>query len=230
MTFPRLLRYLSAQNPEPVFDLYAAANPQVSVIMATYDRGAYLHRSIDSFLRQTYRDAELIVVDDGSHDDTFLLVKAYQEQHPGIRYLRHTNRKAPLTKNAGIQAAVGRYLAFLDSDDEYKPDYLQVRMEYMLAHPQTDLIEGGAIIIGDEWVKDKNDLSRRIHLSCCHIGATFFGKAHVFNILGGFDKHIRYSEDGSFWERAERQFTVEKIDHPGYVYYRDTPGSVCNEV
>ena len=211
-----------------MFELYDAANPQVSVILTTYNRSAYLHRSIDSFLQQTYRDAELIIVDDGSGDDTFQLVLKYQERYQQIRYLRHTNRKASLSKNAGIHAAAGKYLAFLDSDDAYLPDYLAVRIAYLQAHPDIDLIEGGALIVGDEWVKHKNDLTQKVHLSNCHIGATFFGKASVFHDLGGFDKHIQYSEDGCFWEKAEKVCKVAKIDHQGYVYYRDTPGSVCN--
>jgi glycosyltransferase involved in cell wall biosynthesis len=211
-------------------EIFNGANPCVSVILATFNRAAYLTRSINSVLNQTYKDYELIIVDDGSDDDTFSIVNDLVQKHENIRYLKHSNRKLSLTKNAGVQAAAGRYIAFIDSDDEYKPDYLEKRVSFMKAHENIDLIEGGAIIIGNEYVKDRNDLSKEIHLSECVIGPTFFGKKEVFVALGGFDKNILYSEDGNFWERAEKLFSVKKVEEPLYIYYRDTPGSICNSI
>lgn len=213
-----------------MLDLYPSANPLISVIMATYNRVEYFNRSIPSFINQTYKNCELIVVDDGSEDDTFRVVCDYMKEHTNIRYLRHTNRKLSLTKNAGIKAAAGKFIAFLDSDDEYKPDYLEKRIQFMEANETVDLIEGGAIIIGDPYVKDKLDMSKRIHLSECTIGPTIFGKTEAFVKLEGFDKNIFYSEDSYFWEKAQLLVTVKKIDHPGYIYYRDTAGSITNTV
>lgn len=198
--------------------------------MATYNRENFLQRSISSFLNQAYKNCELIVVDDGSKDNTFSIVNNFMTQHENIRYVKHTNRKLSLSKNAGIKAAAGTYIAFLDSDDEYKPDYLEKRIEFMEANKNVDLIEGGAIIIGDPYVKDKNDLSKKIHLSDCIIGATFFGRSGVFTQLDGFNKRIPYSEDSDFWERAKEKFTVKKINHPGYIYYRDTTDGICNTI
>jgi glycosyltransferase involved in cell wall biosynthesis len=213
-----------------MLNVYRSENPYVSVIMPAYNRSNYLGRSISSFINQTYQNCELIVVDDGSNDNTFQVVSEYMNLHDNIRFLRHSNRKASLSKNAGIQAATGKFIAFLDSDDEYKPDYLEKRVQFMDANPAVDLIEGGAIVVGDEYLKDKFDLSRKIHFSACHIGATFFGKAEVFIALAGFDKDIFYSEDSTFWEKAEMMFNVTKVAWPGYVYYRDTPLSICTSV
>jgi len=213
-----------------MLELYSFQNPIVSVIMATYNRAGYLSRSISSFLNQTFKNAELIIIDDGSDDDTFNVVNEFLKTRENIRYLKHSNRKLSLSKNAGIAIAAGKYIAFLDSDDEYKADYLEKRVRFMETNQSVDLIEGGAIIIGDPFVKDKNDLSKKIHLYDCHIGPTFFGKSEVFMKLGGFDKDIVYSEDSVFWEKAEKVFTVKKIDVSGYLYYRDTPGSICNTV
>lgn len=200
------------------------------MILPTYDRLDFLPRSIDSFLKQTYKKAELLVVDDGSADATFDLVRSYMDSHENIRYMRHTNRKLSLTKNAGITAAAGEYIGFLDSDDAYKPDYLQKRMEYMEAHPEIDLIEGGAIVVGDPYVKDKDDTSKMVHLSKCRIGATFFGKAVVFREAGGFNKADLYAEDSRFWEKVESRFNVAHIDHPAYIYYRLHPDSLSKSV
>lgn len=213
-----------------MLQLYRSANPTVSVIMATYNRAALLHRSISSFNNQTYKDAELLVVDDGSDDRSFDLVNSFMMEHENIRYIKHQNRKLSLSKNVGIMAAAGNYIAFLDSDDEYKPNYLQTRVQYMFENPNIDLLQGGAEIIGNPFVKDKNDLSKEIHLSECTIGPTIFGKKEVFLSLNGFDKNIFYSEDSEFWERAQKQFTVTKVDLPGYIYYRDTADSICNNI
>lgn len=213
-----------------MIEVYKSDTPLVSIIMATYNRVEYLHRSIDSFFNQTYKNAELIVVDDGSIDDTFSMVNNYIEKHNNIRYIKHSNRKLSLTKNVGITVAVGKYIGFLDSDDEYKANYIQDRVDYLEANTEIDLLEGGVIIIGDAYVKDKNDLSKKIHLSQCHIGATFFGKAEVFKHLEGFNKKIYYSEDSEFWEKATLHYTVKKIDFPGYVYYRDSPDAICNTI
>lgn len=210
-----------------MINVYRSDNPCVSVIMPTYNRSAYLRRSIPSFIQQTYQNCELIVVDDGSNDNTYGVLNEYMNGHDNIRFLRHSNRKLSLSKNAGIKAATGKYIAFLDSDDEYKPDYLEKRVQFMETNPSIDLIQGGAIVIGDEYVKDKFDLSKKIHLSACSIGATFFGKAEVFLSLAGFDKNTFYSEDSTFWEKAEKIFNVIRVGWPGYIYYRDTPQSIC---
>lgn len=196
--------------------------------MATFNRAGYLDRSIGSFLNQTFNYAELIVVDDGSDDNTFEVVNNFIKRTPLIRYLKHSNRKLSLSRNAGIVASAGKYVAFLDSDDEYKPDYLEKRFQFMESHPELDMIEGGIIVVGDPFVRDKHNSGKSIHLSECHIGGTFFGKRNVFTELGGFDKEITYSEDSAFWEKAEKIFHVKKFDHPGYIYYRNTPGSICN--
>lgn len=211
-------------------DLYFKNNPLVTVIMATFNRAAYLDRSISSFLRQTFSDAELLIVDDGSVDESLDIIRHFMQDHDNIRYIRHSNRRLSLSKNAGIQAAAGKYIAFLDSDDEYLPDYLERRTAFMEANPAIDIMEGGAIIKGDPYVKDKNDLSKKIHLSECHIGPTFFGKTSLFLQLGGFDKEIFYSEDSHFMERALEVANVFIFDHPGYIYYRDTPGGICNSI
>ncbi len=174
-----------------MFDIYQSANPCVSVIMATYNRSEYLSRSISSFINQIYTNCELVVVDDGSEDNTFEIVNDYMKEYENIRYLKHSNKKLALSKNLGIKAAAGKYIAFLDSDDKYRPDYLERRVEFMQANESVALIEGGAIIIGDPYVKDKDDLSRRIHLSECLIGATFFGKAEVFTEIVCFGKKLK---------------------------------------
>ncbi|MEK7432819.1 MAG: glycosyltransferase family A protein [Cyanobacteriota bacterium] len=198
--------------------------------MTTYNRGNYLNRCIDSVLAQSFKDFELIIVDDGSNDNSFEIVKKYINNNENIRYIYHSNRKVSLSKNVGINSACGKYIAFIDSDDEYKNDYLLKRVEYMLENPDIDLIDGGSIVIGDPYVTDKNNLTQKIHIHECFLGATIFAKKDVFLSLGGFDKSLSYAEDSAFMEKAKITYNVEKLNYPSYVYYRDTPDSITNTI
>lgn len=102
--------------------------PTVSVVIPTYDRAELLSRAVDSVLDQTYDDFELLVVDDGSTDDTEAVVTGYDDDR--VRYLAHeTNRGANPARNTGIEAADGEYVAFLDSDDEWRPRKLEAQLE-----------------------------------------------------------------------------------------------------
>jgi glycosyltransferase involved in cell wall biosynthesis len=209
--------------------IYVEYEPIVSVILDTYNRAGYIERAIRSVLNQTFKKWELIIVDDGSIDNTFNIVDSYIRKNENIRYIRHTNRKTPLTVNAGMQASCGEFISFLASDDEYKPEYLKQRTDFMYAHPEIDFIHGGVEIIGRPYVKDKNDLSKEIHLSECAIGGTFFGKRNVFFELEGF-KNLIYSDDSDFLERVQKKFNIAMVDFPTYVYYRDTPDSICSTI
>jgi glycosyltransferase involved in cell wall biosynthesis len=102
--------------------------PAVSIIIPTYNRRYVLSRAIESALKQTYRDFELIVVDDASNDDTKALVEEYHDER--ILYSRHEiNRGAPAARNTGLRIARGEYIAFLDSDNEWLPPRLEKQIE-----------------------------------------------------------------------------------------------------
>jgi glycosyltransferase involved in cell wall biosynthesis len=201
--------------------------PEVSVILSVFNREQYLKRCIDSLLRQSFKNWELIAIDDGSEDNTFEMLKEYQLFHQGIQIIRHKNMKLPLSRNKGIFASRSKYITFLDSDDEYTKDHLLKRVEYLNNHPEVDMIRGGVHIIGNEYVRDKDNPLKLIHLSECCIGATFFGRRNVFLTLNGF-QNLNYSEDSDFLERAEKCFKVEKVDFNTYKYYREVPDSITN--
>lgn len=201
--------------------------PEVSVILTVYNRAQYLNRCIDSLLGQSYKNWELLAIDDGSEDNSFEVLKDYQVNYPGIHIIRHKNMKLPLSRNKGIVTSIGKYITFLDSDDEYAEDHLLMRVNYLNNHPEVDLIRGGVDIIGNEYVRDKNNPLKLIHLSECTVGATFFGRRYVFIMLNGF-RNLEYSEDSDFMERAEKCFHIEKVDFNTYKYYREAPDSITN--
>ena len=209
--------------------VYKTLKPLMSVVMPTFNRASYLRRSINSVLKQSFTDWELLIVDDGSSDGTFNIVNEYISRFENIRYLKHSNRKQALSTNVGVLASCGEYLAFIGSDDEYKPDHLKLRVEFMKKNPAIDFIYGGIEIIGSPYVKDKNDLTKKIHLSQCAIGGTFFGKRKIFLELGGF-RDLYYSDDSDFFERVQKEFQIAQVDFPTYIYYRDTPDSICTTI
>jgi glycosyltransferase involved in cell wall biosynthesis len=209
--------------------LYKSFVPAVSVILPTYNRSELLVNAIDSVIRQTISNWELVIVDDGSSDDSFEKVRSCQEDYENIRYIRHSNRKLPLSLNTGLLCSSGKYITFLGSDDTYKPEHLQLRLDVMESNPDIDMIHGGLEIIGNPYVKDRDDLSKEIHLSECAVGGTFFGYREVFLRLKGFND-LRYSEDSEFFDRVKANFLVRKIDFPTYVYNRNTPDSITNNI
>jgi glycosyltransferase involved in cell wall biosynthesis len=205
----------------PHFDI----RPAISVILPTYDRAPLLAEAIESVVAQSITEWELIVVDDGSSDESFAVVDAFLLEHANIRYMKHRNRKAALSRNAGIQASFGRYVTFIDSDDRYLPEHLESRYRMMEAMPETDMLSGGYCCIGDPWVRDRNDPEKLIHLSECIVGATMFGRRELFMELGGF-RALDYAEDTDLWERASRRYRLLKIDQPESYLYQRSPDSI----
>jgi glycosyltransferase involved in cell wall biosynthesis len=207
--------------------IYPSANIEVSVILTVFNREEYLERCISSVIRQSFTNWELIAIDDGSRDNTLNILKEYRDADSRIKVMSHENIKPPLSRNKGIIVSQGKYITFLDSDDEYERDHLRRRVEYMNENAGTDMICGGVNIIGNEYVRDKNNPLKFIHLSECSIGGTFFGRRKVFLMLNGF-KNLEYSDDSDFFERAKKYFHIEKVNFNTYKYHREDPGSITN--
>lgn len=114
-----------------------SAAPRVSVIIPTYNRGDLLCLAIDSVLKQSFRDYELIVVDDGSTDGTASLIRSYLDR---ITYIVQANGGVAAARNNGIRASHGAFLAFLDSDDLWRAEKLELQVRFADANPQYGLI------------------------------------------------------------------------------------------
>jgi len=200
----------------------------ISVVVATYSRAGLLPRAIGSLLAQKHADWELVVIDDGSVDDSAGGVARLAAGDERIRYFYQENQGLTSARNAGLTQSRGELVTFLDSDDEYLPDHLSLRAEYMESHPEVDMIHGGVQIVGgDAYVCDVLRPGQKIHLADCCIGGTFFLRSRVWRKLGGF-RHPDYGNDFEFMQRAESLFTVGRVDYPTYVYHRETPDSMCN--
>lgn len=200
-------------------------------MLATYNRRHLLSRAIDSVLNQSTMNWELIIVDDGSTDGTNEFIENVFLLNKKIRYFKRSHKGLAASRNFGIKNSVGKFITFLDSDDEFKKDHLELRLNYFENNPDIDLIHGGVEFAGHmetRYVKDKNDMTRLIHLDECVIGATLFGKRRVFEVLNGFNDI--YSEDSEFIERAIDQFNIRKVNYPTYIYHTDSPDGICNTI
>jgi len=121
--------------------------PAISVVMPTYNDGEYLHEAIDSILNQTFYDFEFIIINDGSTDNTEEIIDSYNDNR--IRYLKNdSNCGNTVTRNKGMNAATGKYIAIMDSDDISVPNRLALQFEYLEKHPDIGIL-GGAKIFFD---------------------------------------------------------------------------------
>ena len=191
----------------------------VSIIIPTFNRGYCLQKAIDSVLTQTYPYFELIVVDDGSGDNTAKLVKGYGAD---IVYLRQRNRGPAAARNSGVQAARYKLLAFLDSDDRFAENKLEVQIRalqenpsYLISHTQEIWYRNGRIL-NQKIRHKKNDgniFSQSLEL--CAVGmSTVMMHRKIFERYGLFDEEYPCCEDYEFWLRvsAEQKFLL--VDQP----------------
>jgi len=203
-------------------------HPFFSIVLCTYNRARLLPRAIDSVLAQVEQDWELVVVDDGSSDDTPSVVQNYAANDSRIRGVRHDNVGLAKSRNVGISLARGLFVTFLDSDDEYLPEHLQSRRHILLDSPDVQFLHGGLEVIGDPFVVDRHPPHGRIHIDKCVVGGTFVVRLDVLKTLGGFDV-VDYAEDAALFDRvvASKNILIAKADVATYRYHRDTPDSIA---
>jgi glycosyltransferase involved in cell wall biosynthesis len=205
----------------------------VSVILPVYNRKYILERTLNSLIRQTFKDYELIIVDDGSTDKVEEIIFSYLEKYQNFKYISHSNRGVALSRNAGILISQGTYITFIDSDDEYKTEHLEKMVNFMQSNPYTDFIHSLPDMIGNEedmWLPDANDPTKLIHPNDCVYSATFFGKKEVFIQMQGF-KNVPF-EDSDFYKRlvSYGRFKIQRLEEKTYIYYRNIEDSICNNL
>ena len=212
------------------------AHPLVSIILATYNRSDLLPRAVDSVLMQSWHNWELLIVDDGSTDGTPALLEEFDRLDMRVRVFRPERAggrpKGPgPARNRGLRESYGDLVTVLDSDDAYAVDHLNLRVRYMIDHPEVDFIYGGYRAIGNDaqmLVPDLEDPSIMIPLDECIIGGTFFTRRGVIERAGGWESG--YGEDARLFSRIRAGFVVRKVDYPTYLYHRDTIDSRCSRM
>lgn len=204
------------------------SHPLVSVIIPTYNRREYLSRAIDSVLGQTYPGFELLVVDDGSTDETPDLLKAYGRD---IRVIRQANTGVSSARNAGIRAAGGELIALLDSDDSWLPEKLAHQVDFFRASPQAMICQTQEIWIRNG--KRVNPKKRHRKFSgmifektlplCLVSPSAVMMRASLFREVGLFDERLPACEDYDLWLRITWKYPVHLIDIPLIVKHGGHP-------
>jgi glycosyltransferase involved in cell wall biosynthesis len=209
-------------------DSNSRANPRVSVIIPTYNRAQLVRRAIQSVLNQTYQDFEIIVVDDGSTDNTTEVVNSIGDER--VRCIRHqVNKGASASRNTGIRAARGELIGFLDSDDEWLPEKLQRQVDkFDVASANVGLVYGGYVVIDDETKKvigqvhpEKRGYVFKEVLKASHPPnpLTPLIKKECFDKVGLFDEDIRFGEDWDMWLRIAEHYEFDFVNEMVAKYY-----------
>lgn len=201
-----------------------------SVILITYNRVKLIPKAIESLLSQSEKDFEAIIIDDGSIDSTFQTLKPIVDKNSRFHYIYHSHKGVAFSRNLGIKFSSGKYITFLDSDDEYLPNHLETRKSILMANPDVDILHGGAKIIGNPYVPDRFNPEKLTHLDDCIVGGTLFIKRTSAIALGGFP-NLPYADDSAFVDLAiERGMKILKTDIKSYVYNRLSEDSVCDNI
>ncbi|MDP4223363.1 MAG: glycosyltransferase family 2 protein [Bacteroidota bacterium] len=209
---------------------HSAAQPFFSVIITTYNREELLKRALRSLVSQTEKDWEGIIIDDESADGTYNLIYPVIKSAGNLTYIRQDHGGETAAKNAGIKAAKGLFVTFLDSDDEYAPGHLEYRKSILKANPFVKFLYGGAKIIGNRFVPDRNNPAEKIDLKNCVIGGTFFIERNLLLSLNGF-RQIYLGTDADLFDRVKKTGTeMIQTVHPSYIYHHETEDSITNRM
>jgi glycosyltransferase involved in cell wall biosynthesis len=204
--------------------------PFFSVIIATYNRASLITRALESVIAQTGKDWEVIIEDDESTDNTYLRILPYLKAHSNIKYKRQIHSGEAHTKNAGIWKAKGRFITFLDSDDEFDPRHLEFRKATLNQNPSVQFLFGGVTVIGNQYVPDRFNYENKINLKDCVIGGTFFIDRDIAIYLNGF-KDISLGTDADLFDRAkEAGVIMQGVSQPTYIYHHETLNSITNNL
>jgi glycosyltransferase involved in cell wall biosynthesis len=201
------------------FDRAEGAPPLVSVILPTYNRAARVAEAVDSVLCQEGPTFELIVVDDGSGDETPRVLAAYGDR---LQVLRLTHGGVSRARNRGVTASRGDLLAFLDSDDLWQPDKLATQVAFMEAHPELAICQ-----TEETWVRHGRRVNpRQRHrksagmffersLELCLVSpSAVMMRRSLFDAFGGFDESLPACEDYDLWLRIGCRHSIGLIDAP----------------
>lgn len=203
--------------------------PMFSVIIPTYNRAWCIERAIESVLQQTEQRWELIIVDDGSSDRTAEIVRPLVLRDERIRLVVQSNRGTGAARQTGVRLAEGAFVTFLDSDDQYLPEHLEVRSRYIVEHPTVDFFHGGVIVDGSPMVPDRHNPAQRIPIEQCAVGGTFVIRRSIATALGFAP--LRFADDADFFERANAAgIRMLRVREATYRYNRTSPDSLCNQL
>lgn len=194
--------------------------PLVSIIIPTFNNQSTIANTLSSVYEQTYSDIEVIIVDDGSTDDSRNVIPEYIQDKPFSRLISQINKGPSAARNLGFESSNGEYLVFLDADDIIAPTYIEECVRKFQATPSLGIVFSQTHLIDDQvGVFQLADYSPTtiMQQNCFPISAMI--KAAIFREIGLFDTNIRYGEDWEMWIRyTQKNDYIYKIEKPLFFY------------
>jgi len=199
----------------------------VSAVIPVYNNGPYIAAAVKSVLDQTRPADEIVVVDDGSTDATAAALEPYRDR---IRYIYQQNRGEPSARNRGIREATSEYVAFLDGDDMWFPNKLQLQLDYLQRHANCALVYADMRTFDDKGIIDASVKERfRITLPAGRIFSALFTRSlfgpgtvvfrkDCVEKVGYFDESLFVGSDYEMWLRMARHFDFGVVDQPLLMY------------
>lgn len=196
--------------------------PLVSIVLPVYNGEKFLDISIKSCLEQTYKNWELLIIDDGSSDNSERIARKYSEQDCRISYFRNSeNLKLPRTLNRGFSLANGKYLTWTSDDNYYRPEAIK-KMVSTLEETGAGFVFAACSIInenGDRIAENRAPKEYRHAIwDYDFVGACFMYTREVYERIGEYDPNMFLCEDYDYWLRIFARFEVEYIDEDLYAY------------
>ena len=198
--------------------------PTVTVVIPVFNGENYLEEAICSVLNQTYRDFEIVVVDDGSTDGTWAIIERYIAANPGVvRGIRKQNGGTAAALNAGIQVANGKYFAWLSHDDRFLPHKLEAQLALLDSNPEivgvysdyTRIDEAGSRIglVHATWYPQSKTVRRFLQNPYIN-GSTLVVERRCLQEVGLFDEAVRYAHDALMWVHLIQRYQLAHIPEP----------------
>lgn len=201
----------------------------VSIVLPTFNGSRYLRESLDSCLNQTFDGIELIVVDDGSTDETPKILEEYKD--PRLRVIRHRrNLKLPSALNSGFAASVGEYLTWTSDDNRYHAAAIETMLAALRARPDVGLVYAGMRLIDEfgrlirEEAAEPPEMLQRKSV----VGACFLYRRSVYQQIGDYNESLFRIEDYDYWLRIAQRFKIAPLSEILYDY-RVHPASLTSE-
>lgn len=203
----------------------------ISIVLPTYNGEKFIRQSVDSIISQTFKEWELIIVDDCSTDNTYAIAKEYSEIDSRISIIRNeANQKLPASLNIGFNKASGAWFTWTSDDNVFKPEALEIMQEALINENTIDFVFSDySIIDPDDYIlfDVQTGPEKEIFLKN-NIGACFLYKRELHQVLKGYNKEKFLVEDYDFWIRAYEKFKFRHIDQNLY-YYRIHNSSLSAE-
>lgn len=201
---------------------------KVSIILPVYNGEKYIEEAIDSIIKQTYTNWELVIINDCSTDNTLEIINKYAVMDKRIRvYTNENNLKLPKSLNAGFSHAEGDYFTWTSDDNILKDNAIQTMAEYLDGNPETDMVYANYSLISPEGeVGSRLNLMDPKYLLIGNIvGACFMYRKDIADRVGEYDANLFLAEDYDYWLRIYLAGNMKHISDDLYLY-RQHPGSL----